>query len=119
MIYNNAQFMNAPLDILARRFRETLTLNQIAQIALVWPLFEKFLLRFKHEPIDEYEHFHAMMALELAKLQAIWVNHLADSIGLKKKRRRSGQISETSEQFLLRKSQSGKPRPKPIRSMVS
>jgi len=80
MIYNNAQFMNAPLEVVVRRFRETLTTGQISELVQVWPAFEKFLLEFKRDAIDEHEHLHAMAWKELKELQTHLVNHMLRSL---------------------------------------
>ncbi|MEQ1783247.1 MAG: hypothetical protein ABMA14_17980 [Hyphomonadaceae bacterium] len=103
MIYNNAQFMNAPLDILARRFRETLTSNQIARVEQLWDLFSAFLLKYVTDPVDEYEHFHALLAKELEKLQAMWINRLAEHIDLGGGGQPKQPPAETGEAFIVRK----------------
>jgi len=98
MIYNNAQFMNAPLEIIIRRYRETLTTNQFKELVQVWPAFEKFLLGFKHEIDDELDHLQSFAVSELHFLQAKLFNHMIESLG---KRRRKG--TETGEDVLLRR----------------
>ena len=57
MIYNNALFMNAPLEVVVRRYRETITTVGFEGIVQIWPDFEKFLLGFEREKADELEHF--------------------------------------------------------------
>jgi len=100
MIYNNAQFMNAPLEIIIRRYREGLTSKQFKHLVQVWPAFEAFLLAFKHEVDDELDHFTSFALGELRSLQAMMVNHMLESLG---RRRRKG--IELPEAHLLRRCQ--------------
>ncbi len=65
MIYNNAEFVNAPLEIIARRFRETLTTEQFSELVQVWPEFENFLLRFPRELGDECTHLESLLDAEI------------------------------------------------------
>lgn len=80
MIYNNALFMNAPLEVLVRRFRETLTSNQFKELVQVWPAFEKFLLEFKHEEADRIDHFTGFLGTELKELHSALINFMLMSI---------------------------------------
>lgn len=98
MIYNNAQFMNAPLEIIIRRYREGLTSSQFKELVQVWPAFEKFLLSFKHEIEDELDHFKGFALAELRALHAKMINHMLETLG---RRRRKGL--ETAEELLLRR----------------
>lgn len=98
MIYNNAQFMNAPLEIIIRRYREQVTLSQFKELVQVWPDFEKFLLGFKHELADELEHLQNFAISELHPLKANLFNHMVDTIGRRRKKN-----SESSEDVLVRR----------------
>jgi hypothetical protein len=97
MIYNNAQFMNAPLEVLIRRFREKLTSGQFAKLEQTWPAFETFLLEFQHSEDDEREHFRGMVVVEVGRLQTNLMNHMILRIG-----RRARKGEETPEAFTLR-----------------
>lgn len=100
MIYNNAQFLNAPLEVIIRRYREQLTTNEFKELIQVWPAFEKFLLGFKHDPEDEFEHFRSMVLAEVRKLHAMTVSFMLEGLG---RRRRKGD--ETPETFIIRRCQ--------------
>lgn len=80
MIYNNALFMNAPLEVLVRRFRETLTSNQFKELVQVWPAFETFLVQFKHEEVDRIDHFIGMLGAELKELHSVLITFMLMSI---------------------------------------
>lgn len=94
MIYNNALFMNAPLEVLVRRFRETLTSNQFKELVQVWPAFEKFLVDFKHEDADRIDHFVGMLGAELKQLHSALINFMLMSIT------RSGRKPDMRRWFL-------------------
>ena len=99
MIYNNALFMNAPLEVVVRRYRETLTTVGFEGIVQVWPDFEKFLLGFEREKADELEHFQGMVSFELKRLGDMLLKHMFDAVtGGKKKK-----DTEPPEQFLARR----------------
>jgi hypothetical protein len=97
MIYNNAQYMNAPLEIIVRRYRETLTSNTFKRLGEVWPHFSRFLLDFPHLDEHELDHFRQMVAIELDELRPIQFNHML--LSLSKGHRRS---KETVEQRIVR-----------------
>lgn len=97
MIYNNALFMNAPLEIIVRRFREGLTSNQFPELVQVWPAFEQFLIDFKHDEIDRLEHFQGMLNAELKQLQTALYNQMFEL--LMRTRRRKHDI----QAWLLKK----------------
>lgn len=84
MIYNNAEFMNAPLEILARKFRESITL-EFDELIQVWPKFQDFLLKFDHHDDDEKEHFRELVRGEMKQLQTILVNHMRAVVASKEK----------------------------------
>lgn len=98
MIYNNALFMNAPLEILVRRYRETLTTVGFQELVQVWPAFETFLLAFKREKDDELEHFQGMIRAEFSQFGDLIVKHMLEGIGKKKKRG-----AETASELLARR----------------
>ncbi len=99
MIYNNALFMNAPLEVVVRRYRETITTVGFEWIVQVWPDFEKFLLGFDREKADELEHFQGMVGFELNRFGDMLLKHMFDAVtGGKKKK-----DIEPPEQFLTRR----------------
>jgi hypothetical protein len=98
MIYNNALFMNAPLEILVRRYRETVTTVGFAELVQVWPAFETFLLSFKRENDDELEHFQGMIRAEFSQFGDLIVKHMLEGIGKKKKKG-----AETASELLARR----------------
>lgn len=81
MIYNNALFMNAPLEVVIRRFREQLTTNQFRELVQVWPTMEAFLIDFKHDDADRLEHFRGMLRAELKQLHNSLITQLLLQIG--------------------------------------
>jgi hypothetical protein len=99
MIYNNAQFMNVPIEVLVRRFRESLTIGQFKHLIQVWPDFEAFLLGFKHEDDDELDHFRVMTREELQDIQKMLLAHMIERIGQKRK----PKGAESAEELLDRK----------------
>ncbi len=100
MIYNNAQFMNAPLEVIIRRYREQLTTSEFKELVQVWPAFQAYLLAFKHEPEDEFEHFRGMVLAEVRKLHAMLVSYMLESLARPRRKR-----AESPEQFLVRRCQ--------------
>jgi hypothetical protein len=97
MIYNNAQFMNAPLEIVARRYRETLTSRQFVRLEQVWPAFEKFLLDFKRDFEDELVHFKSVAISELSKIRALLTSFLLSLIG-----KETNEAEESPSQYIIR-----------------
>lgn len=100
MIYNNALFMNAPLEVLVRRYREKVPTTGFQELVQVWPAFETFLLNFKREREDEVEHFQGMIGAELAAFADAIVTHMLEGIG---KRKKKGE--ETAAELLARRVQ--------------
>lgn len=98
MIYNNALFMNAPLEVLVRRYRENVPTTGFEYLVQVWPAFEPFLLGFKREREDEIEHFQGMIGAELAAFADAIVTYMLEGIG---KRRKKGE--ETAADLLARR----------------
>lgn len=99
MIYNNALFMSAPLEVVVRRYRETITTVGFEGIVQVWPDFEKFLLGFERERADELEHFQGMVSFELKRFGDMLLKHMFDAVtGGKKKKG-----IEPPEHFLARR----------------
>lgn len=76
MIYNNAKFVNAPLEIIARRFRETLTEKQFTSLLQVWPTFERFLLHFPRNLADECSHLESLLDAEFSNLREAQFNDM-------------------------------------------
>lgn len=97
MLYNNAQFMNAPLEVLIRNYREGLSARKFAQLVQVWPDLEKFLLGFKHSREDELDHFKGMVIAELGGIRDIMLDHMLKGVS---RRARKGQ--ETLESLVIR-----------------
>jgi hypothetical protein len=84
MIYNNAEFMNAPLEIIARRFRETLTIGQFAELVQVWPVFETFLLEFSRDLDDECTHLESLLDVEFSQMWEAQFNEMVKQLSLPK-----------------------------------
>ncbi|ASK89634.1 hypothetical protein [Sphingorhabdus sp. SMR4y] len=84
MIYNNAEFMNAPLEIIARRFRETLTSGQFAALVQVWPVFETFLLAFPRELEDECTHLESLLDVEFSQMREAQFNEMVKQLSFPK-----------------------------------
>ncbi len=74
MIYNNSVFMNVPLEVLIRKYRETLTSNQFNELVQVWPAFQKYLTDFKRDEKDEFDHFREFLVLELKTIHSMIVS---------------------------------------------
>lgn len=86
MIYNNALFMNAPLEVLVRRYRENVPTTGFQELVQAWPAFEAFLLDFKRTREDEIEHFQGMIGAELTAFADAIVTHMLEGIGKRKKK---------------------------------
>lgn len=100
MIYNNALFMNAPLEVVIRNYRETQTTLGFDELVQVWPSFEKFLMEFKRDRVDEIEHFQGMLSAQLGIFKSTLINHMIAQMGRKKKK---GE--ETPQDLLMRRIQ--------------
>jgi hypothetical protein len=92
MIYNNAQHLNAPLEVVVRGFRSTLTTATFDRLESVWPEFSTYLLEFPHSEADELDHLRQMAAVELDKLRVIHFNFMFETVV--RKRRPKGERSE-------------------------
>ena len=88
MIYNNAQFMNAPLEVLARSYRATLTANAFERLEQVWKGFSEYLLAFDHLDADEEQHLRSMARVELEALRMVHFNYKVDAIGRRSRKGR-------------------------------
>ncbi|UIY26706.1 hypothetical protein LZK76_30335 (plasmid) [Rhizobium leguminosarum] len=97
MIYNNAQFMNAPFEIIIREYREQLTSNTFKSLIQVWPEFEKFLLAFKRTDEDELDHFRGMVLTEVKEIRSKVMTYVFASIG-----RRGRSTRESVPDFIVR-----------------
>lgn len=91
MIYNNAQHVNAPLEVVVRSFRAGLGTSAFDRLLDVWPAFSKFLIEFPHTEQDEFDHFSRMVALELDKLSVVQFNFMLETVV--NKRRPQGERS--------------------------
>jgi hypothetical protein len=80
MIYNNAQHLNAPLEIVVRDFRQSLTTTEFDRLEDVWSGFERHLLQFKHTDDDELDHLRRMAAVELDGLRVLHLNHMFEAV---------------------------------------
>ncbi|AZO16056.1 hypothetical protein EOA27_00530 [Mesorhizobium sp. M2A.F.Ca.ET.037.01.1.1] len=87
MIYNNATFMNVPLEVLIRRYRETLTLGAFRVVAQARSEFERFLLGFKASETDRMEHFQLLLNSEIATINKTVLNEKINALLARKKKR--------------------------------
>lgn len=85
MIYNNAQFMNAPLEVLARSYRQQLSFNAFKRLEEVWDGFSAFLLEFSHTEADEDEHLLGFAGAELNELRSTHFNYMVDAVGRRRR----------------------------------
>ena len=93
MIYNNAQHLNAPLEVVVRSYRSGLSTSGFDRLEVVWPHFQQFLLAFPHTNEDELDHLRRMAAVELDKLRVMRFNHMLETVA--RRRRPGGATSET------------------------
>jgi len=92
MIYNNAQHLNAPLEVVVRSYRATLSATTtFDRLEGVWPSFSDFLIDFPHTEADRLDHLRRMAAVELDKLSIIQFNFMFESVV--RKRRPRGERS--------------------------
>ncbi|WP_246811582.1 hypothetical protein [Mesorhizobium silamurunense] len=87
MIYNNATFMNVPLEVLIRRYRETLTSGAFRVVAQARSEFERFLLGFKASDADRMEHFQLMLNSEIDTINKTVLNEKINALLTRKKKR--------------------------------
>ncbi|MDX8494186.1 hypothetical protein RFN29_21705 [Mesorhizobium sp. VK22B] len=80
MIYNNALFMNMPLGVLVRRYRERLTRNEPSDLFDAWDPFERFLIDTASDEADHNDHFQMMLNEELKTLQRMVFNSLSEAL---------------------------------------
>ncbi len=92
MVYNNAQHLNVPIDVVVRSFRKGLVTTEFDRLEAAWPAFSKFLLEFPHEEDDELDHLRQMAAVELDKLRVVHFNFMFETVV--RKRRPRGETSE-------------------------
>ncbi|MFK0207881.1 hypothetical protein [Agrobacterium sp. NPDC090283] len=97
MIYNNAQFMNTPLEVIIREYREKLTTNTFKSLVQVWPEFEKYLLSFKRGQEDELDHFRGMVLREVKEIKSQVLTYVLSSMG-----KRSRKPRESVQDFIVR-----------------
>lgn len=98
MLYNNAQFLNAPLEVLIRRYREGLSSNKFLHLVQVWPDLEQFLLDFTHTREDELDHLRGMVVAELSGIRDMMFNHM-----LMRRSGRAKKGQETLEELVVRR----------------
>lgn len=96
MVYNNAELVRTPLEILAREFREKLS-DEFALLFQVWPGFKRFLLKIcaESEFGDSTTQFEALIDAELKSLHANFLN-----AAMKRAREDGQQLVEGLERIL-------------------
>ena len=75
MVYNNAELIRIPLEILAREFREEIS-DEFARLTQVWPRFRRFLLGVcaESEFEDSTTQFESLIDTELENLRMTFLN---------------------------------------------
>ena len=112
MIYNNAQHLNAPLEVIVRNFRSTLTTTGFDRLQNVWPTFSRYLIEFPHIVADELDHLKQLVAIELDKLRVIHFNFMLEAVLKGKRRMRRGDRSEGTAS--AKPSPTGRPKRTPL-----
>ena len=75
MVYNNAELVRIPLEILAREFREQIS-DEFARLPDVWPRFQRFLQEVcaESEFDDSTTQFESLIGAELEGLNLAFLN---------------------------------------------
>ena len=75
MVYNNAELVRIPLEILAREFREQIS-DEFARLPEVWPRFQRFLREVcaESEFDDSTIQFESLIGAELESLNVAFLN---------------------------------------------
>ena len=96
MVYNNAESIRIPLEILAREFREEIS-DEFVRLTEVWPRFERFLLGVcaESEFPDSTTQFESLIDTELKSLASVFLNTAMSRAG-----RDEQTSSEAPEQYL-------------------
>lgn len=86
MIYNNSQFVNAPLEVIIRRFRDDRQHQRYTSLVQVWPEFSGYLLEFPHTDEDADDHFLAFVRAELKDLRIFHLSLMIEQGRLPRRR---------------------------------
>ena len=75
MVYNNAELIRIPLEILAREFREEIS-DEFARLMQVWPRFQRFVLDVSANSAfeDSTTQFESLIDTELERLAMTFLN---------------------------------------------
>lgn len=75
MVYNNAELIRIPVEILVREFREEIS-DQFTHLLDVWPCFKRFILKIcsNSEFDDSTTEYRALIDNELGNLKLAFVN---------------------------------------------
>ena len=82
MVYNNAELIRIPVEILARDFREVIS-DEFAELIQVWPRFQRFLLSVcvESELDDTMTEFEALIGSEVERLTLQFINAAVTRFG--------------------------------------
>ena len=82
MVYNNAELIRIPVEILARDFREVIS-DEFAYLIQVWPRFQRYLLSVsvESELDDTMTEFEALIGSEVERLTIQFINSAVKRIG--------------------------------------
>ena len=94
MVYNNAELIRIPVEILARDFRDVIS-DEFANLIQVWPRFKRYLLSVcvESELDDTMTEFEALVGSEVKRLEMRFLNAAV---------KRFGEAQEESIDGLLR-----------------
>lgn len=92
MVYNNAELIRIPVEILARDFREEIS-DEFAHLIQVWPRFERFLLSVcvESELDDTMTEFEGLIGSEVNRLALQFTNAAVKRLG-KGREESAGQL---------------------------
>jgi len=82
MVYNNAELIRIPVEILARDFRDIIS-DEFTYLIQVWPRFERFLLSVcvESELDDTMTEFEALLGSEVKRLRTQFMNAAVTRFG--------------------------------------
>ena len=82
MVYNNAELIRIPVEILARDFREVIS-DEFSYLIQVWPRFERYLLSVcvESELDDTMTEFDALIGSEVERLTTQFMNAAVKRLG--------------------------------------
>ena len=86
MVYNNAELIRTPIEILARDFRDVIS-DEFAHLSQVWPQFERFLLAVCVEVNleDTMTEYEALIGKELDRIGIQFFNAAINRFGKSQK----------------------------------